>query len=529
MKSLPRNPESFPTNETTDFLSNSRCDRHMQELFVSAGKINSYTAKHPKRIPAIVDTINETATNAGKNMETMGASADEILNSLNSDGAPLLADETLSWNVADGTNKLEEYIRERVQISPFNFNHENIESSEENEKMLENYLKELELHLKDAMEELVRLTDNFDPDKTEVIANESRIKYARSVKEKLKNKAAEGRDYTIGNMTDLIGTRIIVAGEGLITLENLTLYIQNYYGDRILEKNNKYQDKPSEQSYHAIHYIIKIDQTTCFELQLNTEGSRLISNVVHGTIYKQRETPAEHIDLIKKYHISNLINELGSYKKNIALIKMITMQTDNAELMRIENPDLLKYALNAAIENIPWTKEEKTAVIKAITYSEKAHGNDRRLEGTPYALHPFRIALRLLAGGETDSETIILALLHDVLEDGDIGIDEITEVFGKDIVQGLELLTKKTTAYRKTDEEYFSALMTAPDKIKKTKVHDRIDNLYSLSLINDPDRNKDYLQETRDFIVPLAESLNDGDLLILLQDAMDSVKIETVE
>ena len=81
-----------------------------------------------------------------------------------------------------------------------------------------------------------------------------------------------------------------------------------------------------------------------------------------------------------------------------------------------------------------------TNVIAACHYSAECHSQQRRkdVNKTPYINHPIEVANFLTSNGVTDSDTIVAALLHDVIEDTNGTAEEITAKFGKkvcDIVQ----------------------------------------------------------------------------------------------
>ncbi len=78
---------------------------------------------------------------------------------------------------------------------------------------------------------------------------------------------------------------------------------------------------------------------------------------------------------------------------------------------------------------------------EALEYSKSAHIKQFRKSGQPYIIHPILVAS--IVSSITDDESMaIAALLHDVVEDTDITIEKITEVFGSDVSHLVEGLTK---------------------------------------------------------------------------------------
>ena len=78
---------------------------------------------------------------------------------------------------------------------------------------------------------------------------------------------------------------------------------------------------------------------------------------------------------------------------------------------------------------------------KAYRLAEKMHGDQRRASGIPYILHPTTVACILCELG-MDSESIAAALLHDVVEDTPVTLEEVTKKFGSEIAILIDGVTK---------------------------------------------------------------------------------------
>ena len=78
---------------------------------------------------------------------------------------------------------------------------------------------------------------------------------------------------------------------------------------------------------------------------------------------------------------------------------------------------------------------------KAIEMATKAHANQKRKSGEPYAIHPLEVAI-MLAEMEMDEATIIAGLLHDVAEDTEITLEMIKNEFGQEIADLVDGVTK---------------------------------------------------------------------------------------
>ena len=93
-----------------------------------------------------------------------------------------------------------------------------------------------------------------------------------------------------------------------------------------------------------------------------------------------------------------------------------------------DDPDKLYGMLIARIQKYH-PSADVTQIEKAYNLAKKQHGDQKRKSGEPYIIHPLWVAI-ILADLEMDKETIIAALLHDVVEDTQIGEDYIKEEFG---------------------------------------------------------------------------------------------------
>lgn len=83
--------------------------------------------------------------------------------------------------------------------------------------------------------------------------------------------------------------------------------------------------------------------------------------------------------------------------------------------------------------------EQVSFVRKAYDLASEAHIKQRRVSGEPYIIHPLGVAM-ILAKLQLDEFTLAAAFLHDVIEDTEIKLDELKEVFGQkvaDLVDGV--------------------------------------------------------------------------------------------
>lgn len=76
-------------------------------------------------------------------------------------------------------------------------------------------------------------------------------------------------------------------------------------------------------------------------------------------------------------------------------------------------------------------------ITKAFNFARQAHKGVRRLSGEPYIMHPIAVARIAVEEMGLGSTSICAALLHDVVEDTDYTVEDITNIFGEKIVQML--------------------------------------------------------------------------------------------
>ena len=80
-------------------------------------------------------------------------------------------------------------------------------------------------------------------------------------------------------------------------------------------------------------------------------------------------------------------------------------------------------------------------ITKAYKLAEKSHGDQRRVSGIPYILHPTSVAC-IVAELGMDTDSICGALLHDVVEDTPVMLDDISKQFGGEVAKLIDGVTK---------------------------------------------------------------------------------------
>lgn len=160
---------------------------------------------------------------------------------------------------------------------------------------------------------------------------------------------------------------------------------------------------------------------------------------------------------------------------------------------------------------------------KAYSVAASAHMNQKRASNEPYIIHPLEVAATM-ADMKLDEISIAAGLLHDVVEDSDYTIQDITKLFGKEIaalVEGVTKITKISTfdaedAVAETLKKMIIA-MTQDVRVILIKLADRYHNIRTLEALK-PEKQKRIAKETLDIYAPIAYRLGMGKMKTDLED-----------
>ena len=170
--------------------------------------------------------------------------------------------------------------------------------------------------------------------------------------------------------------------------------------------------------------------------------------------------------------------------------------------------------------------EELKVVRRAYEVAETAHAGQMRDEGTPYIVHPLRVAVSLADELEIYSPTLIAgALMHDVIEDSPVTREEIAETFGDEVAEIVWLLTK-------FEDVSLPAYLAAIEAAAQTgaplvKLCDRLDNLRFLAHSPRHEKKRRYIRTTEQHYLPMAARTNKylfDELRRLLEEARNHVR-----
>lgn len=163
----------------------------------------------------------------------------------------------------------------------------------------------------------------------------------------------------------------------------------------------------------------------------------------------------------------------------------------------------------------------------ALEVASHAHVDQKRKSGEPYITHPLEVAT-IIADWELDAPTIASSLLHDVIEDSYISKADLTQIFGAEISELVDSVTKLEKINFETEEiaqaEYFRKVVLAMAKdirVILIKLADRLHNMLTLSSHN-AEKRKRIALETMEIYMPIANKI--GLHKVHLQLAEESFK-----
>ena len=160
---------------------------------------------------------------------------------------------------------------------------------------------------------------------------------------------------------------------------------------------------------------------------------------------------------------------------------------------------------------------------KAYQYSKKAHEGQKRQSGEPYISHPLSVA-EILVNLQMDQESIITALLHDVVEDTPVTIENIQEEFGSNVsflVDGVTKISRMNfqNLHHKQSENIRKMIVAMGKDVRVilVKLADRLHNLRTLKHLPEEKRVR-IAEETLDVYAPLASRLGMNSIKTEMED-----------
>jgi guanosine-3',5'-bis(diphosphate) 3'-pyrophosphohydrolase len=187
-------------------------------------------------------------------------------------------------------------------------------------------------------------------------------------------------------------------------------------------------------------------------------------------------------------------------------------------------------ATTALTEIIPgWSTAEANErldaelLARAYHFSDRAHAGQRRKNGDPFVTHCVEVA-KILADLQLDSVTVASGLIHDVVEDTAVTLEEVEREFGREIAQIVDGLTKighlpMTSTQERQVENYRKLLLSIAKDVRVIliKLADRLHNMRTLDYLAEEKRAR-IAAETRDLYAPLAHRFGLAKMKAELED-----------
>lgn len=153
--------------------------------------------------------------------------------------------------------------------------------------------------------------------------------------------------------------------------------------------------------------------------------------------------------------------------------------------------------------------------LSAYNFAKQYHSSVRKDGVTPEFQHQVEIALYLstLKGLYNEEYAIMIALLHDVVEDNpEVSYDDIEEKFGKKVVHGIKLISKKHLGIKTYNDvsEYYDRMAEYPE-VALVKGVDRIHNLQSMNGVFSFEKQETYVEEAEKYFLPMLKKAANND------------------
>lgn len=169
------------------------------------------------------------------------------------------------------------------------------------------------------------------------------------------------------------------------------------------------------------------------------------------------------------------------------------------------------------------TDEDINSIKKAYDFASKAHSGQLRLTGDDYILHPLNVAY-ILTEVYADSQTLMAALLHDVINFANVKIEEVEEVFGPEIKNLVDEISRINKLSLSADNEalisYHKKILVGLSgdvRVIILKIADRLHNMRTLWAIPE-NKRKEKAKETLEILAPIAHRLGINHIKSELED-----------
>jgi GTP diphosphokinase / guanosine-3',5'-bis(diphosphate) 3'-diphosphatase len=200
-----------------------------------------------------------------------------------------------------------------------------------------------------------------------------------------------------------------------------------------------------------------------------------------------------------------------------APVPAVPHETDMDEAPRLLISDLLTY-LESYL-----SPEQVREVYRAYLFGAEAHQGQMRQSGEPYIYHPIAVA-RILAEMRMDHKCLMAAVLHDVIEDTPFAREQLANLFGEEIADLVDGVSKLTAIDFKSRAEAQAAsfrkmmlAMTKDIRVILIKLADRLHNMRTLGVMA-PYKCRRVSRETLEIYAPIANRLGINSLRVELEE-----------
>ncbi len=169
------------------------------------------------------------------------------------------------------------------------------------------------------------------------------------------------------------------------------------------------------------------------------------------------------------------------------------------------------------------TPDQIADIRRAYLFSENAHEGQYRRNGDPYITHPLAVA-NILCDMHMDHQSIMAAMLHDVIEDTGVSKQELGDLFGAEVAELVDGVTKLTQVHFNTKAEAqaenfrkMMLAMTQDIRVILVKLADRLHNMRTLDVLT-PEKRRRVATETLDIYAPIANRLGMNDFRVEFED-----------
>ena len=202
-------------------------------------------------------------------------------------------------------------------------------------------------------------------------------------------------------------------------------------------------------------------------------------------------------------------------------IEVITPKIKSPE--EYDNPTELYNKLIAIIKKYH-PSDDISMIAKAYEIASDAHKDQKRRSGEPYIIHPLSVAI-ILAEYELDKETIVAGILHDVVEDTVMTLEQLSGMFGAEVALLVDGVTKLTKISYSTDKIEIQAenlrkmflAMGKDIRVILIKLADRLHNMRTMEY-QSPAKQIEKSRETMDIYAPIADRLGISKIKVELDD-----------